>query len=225
MSVRDFLSKSLAGGLSAAVVLLWWPMLFPEVDSVASWLARGAAWTIAFELLMLAFVPFERALWETTRGERITQRVGAANSRLQSGSPRRRIGRLSGLAAVALAVPVVLLAMGLQEYVPAKSEAKPVKVVRVTKVVRPVTVKRVVERAPVSSRPVPASSTPAAPAPERVAAERQAPARERSDVGKSAPVVRESVPPATTAPVAETPETCEGEACGSSVTPAPGSSS
>lgn len=226
MSVRDFLSKSLAGGLSAAVVLLWWPMLFPEVDSVASWLARGAAWTIAFELLMLAFVPFERALWETTRGERITQRVGAAGSRLQSGSPRRRIGRLSGLAAVALAVPVVLLAMGLQEYVPAKSEAKPVKVVRVTKVVRPVTVTRVVERAPISGEPIVTTSAPAtaapAPAPERVTEKPGAPA-ERMPRKRAAPVQRETTPAPTPAP--RTGESCEGDACGSAAPPASGSSS
>ena len=86
--MREFLSKSIAGGLSAGVVLLWWPVLFDDVDTVTSWLARGVAWTLCFELLLLAFVPFERALWETTRGERISSRVGAAGSRLHSGSRR-----------------------------------------------------------------------------------------------------------------------------------------
>jgi hypothetical protein len=144
--VREFLSKSIAGGLSAGLVLLWMPVLFEEVDSVTSWLVRGAAWTVSFELLLIAFMPFERALWETARGERIYSRVGAAGSRLHSGSHRRRIGRLSAVATVALTVPVALLVMGLEEHSPARAEAKavtPIKVVRVTKVVK------VVQRAPV----------------------------------------------------------------------------
>ena len=226
--MREFLSKSLAGGLSAAVVLLWWPMLFHEVDSVASWLVRGVAWTIAFELLLLALVPFERALWETARGERITSRVGAAGSRLHSGSRRRRLGRLSGVASVALVVPVALLVMGLQEHAPARAEAKPVKVVHVTKVVRPVTVKRVVERAPISGQPVvttPAPATPApAPVPERVTEEPGAPA-EQAPRKRTAPVQRETTPAPETAPTPQTGESCEGDACGRAAPPASGSSS
>ena len=63
--MREFLSKSIAGGLSAGVVLLWWPVLFAEVDTVTSWFVRGVAWTVCFELLLVALIPFERALWET----------------------------------------------------------------------------------------------------------------------------------------------------------------
>ena len=62
-----------------------------------------------FELLLLALVPFERALWETAHGERISRRVGSAGTRLHSGSHRRRMGRLSAVATLALAVPVVLV--------------------------------------------------------------------------------------------------------------------
>src|SRR5215207_11567768 len=134
--VREFLSKSIAGGLSAGVVLLWWPVLFDDVDTVTSWFVRGVAWTLCFELLLIALIPFERALWETTRGERIARRVGNAGSRLHSGSPRRRIGRLSAVASFALAVPLVLVLAGLNEHLPARAEAQPVrpiKVVRVTK--------------------------------------------------------------------------------------------
>ena len=40
--------------------------------------------TVSFELLLLALMPFERALWETTRGERVARRVGDAGSRLAS---------------------------------------------------------------------------------------------------------------------------------------------
>jgi hypothetical protein len=147
--VRELFSKSIAGGLSAGVVLLWWPVLFDHVDSVAAWLARGVAWTVCFELLLFALIPFERALWETPRGERLSGRVYAAGSRLHSGSRRRRMSRLSAIATVALAVPVALLVTGLQEQAPARAETpvpRPIKVVRVTKVVK--VVKRVPFEAP-----------------------------------------------------------------------------
>jgi hypothetical protein len=138
--VREFLSKSIAAGLSTGVVLLWWPVIFDRVDSVTSWLARGVAWTVLFELLLVGLIPFERALWETPGGERVSSRVGAARSRLHSGSQRRRLGRLSALASAAIVVPVVLLVTGLHQ---GAAQARPVKVVRVTKVVK------VIQHAPV----------------------------------------------------------------------------
>jgi hypothetical protein len=97
--VREFLSTSIAGGLSGGVVL------------------------------------------------RISSRVGATNSRLQFGSRRRRLGRLSAIASVAVAMPVTLLVMGAQGQPTAKADVpivRPINVVRVTKVVK---VKKVV-RAP-----------------------------------------------------------------------------
>jgi hypothetical protein len=138
--VREFLSKSIAAGLSTGVVLLWWPVLFDRVDTVTSWFARGVTWTVLFEMLLFALMPVERALWETPGGERVSNRVGAAHSRLHSGSPRRRLSRLSALATVAIAVPVALLVTGLHQ---GAAEARPVKVVRVTKVVK------VIQHAPV----------------------------------------------------------------------------
>lgn len=227
--VREFLSKSIAGGLSAGVVLLWWPVLFAEVDTVTSWFVRGVAWTLLFELLLVALVPFERALWETAHGERIARKMGNAGSRLHAGSHRRRIGRLSAMASVALAVPLVLLVAGLQEQAPARAEAKPVapiKVVRVTKVVRPVTVKRVVERAPISGQPVVPTPAPqpaaAAPVPPRIT-EKPAPRSGRTVVGRTAPVQRQTVPEAQSKPAPVGAGGCGGDACGSSV-PAPSSS-
>jgi hypothetical protein len=203
--VREFLSKSIAGGLSAGVVLLWWPVLFEDVDTVTSWFVRGVAWTLCFELLLLALVPFERALWETAHGERIARSVGNAGSRLHSGSHRSRIGRLSGVAALALAIPVVLVVAGLGEQAPARAEAQPVRpinVVRVTKVVRPVTVKRVIERAPVSGQPIVTTPTPgpAAPVPPRVT---EKPKTGRTVVGRTAPVERQSAPQTQTEPGTE----------------------
>jgi hypothetical protein len=206
--VREFLSKSIAGGLSAGVVLLWWPLLFDDVDTVTSWFVRGVAWTLCFELLLIALIPFERALWETAHGERIARSVGSAGLRLHSGSPRRRIGRLSAVATLALAVPMVLVLAGLNEHLPARAEAQPVrpiKVVRVTKVVRPVTVKRVVERAPISGQPIvttPTAGQAPPPAPPRTT---EAPAARtgRTVVGNTAPVERQSAPEAPVQPDAD----------------------
>ena len=138
--MREFLSKSIAAGLSTGVVLLWWPVLFDRVDTVSAWFARGVTWTVLFELLLLALMPLERALWETAGGERLWSRLGAARSRLHSGSHRRRLSRLSALASGAIVVPVALLVTGLHQ---GAAEAQPIKVVRVTKVVK------VIQHAPV----------------------------------------------------------------------------
>jgi hypothetical protein len=222
-TVREFLSKSIAGGLSAGVVLLWWPVLFEQVDTVTSWFIRGVAWTVCFELLLFALMPVERALWETAHGERITRRVGSAGSRLHSGSPRRRMGRLSAVASVALAVPVVLLVTGLHKQAPAHAEApavQPIKVVRVTKIVRPITVTRVVQATPTPA-PTPLSSAPAAPR----TTPKAAPSPGRTVVGRTAPVQRESAPKPKPEAVPDSAPGCQGDACGSSAPPATGSAS
>ena len=143
--MREFLSKSVAAGLSTGVVLLWWPVLFDHVDTVTSWFVRGVAWTVLFELLLVALMPFERALWETAGGERVSSKMGAAHSRLHSGSQRRRLSRLTALAGTAIFVPVLLLVTGLHQ-APAHAgtePVRPIKVVHVTKVVK------VVEHPPV----------------------------------------------------------------------------
>ena len=224
--MREFLSKSIAGGLSAGVVLLWWPVLFEDVDTVTSWFVRGVAWTLLFELLLVALIPFERALWETPHGERISRRVGSAGTRLHSGSHRRRMGRLTAVATLALAVPLVLVMAGLNEQTPARAEAQPVKVVRVTKVVRPVTVKRVVQRAPISGQPVVATPAPQqispVPVPPRVT-EKPAPRPGRTVLDRTAPVQRHSAPRAPVETAPESGQGCEGDACGSSAPSAVGS--
>ena len=205
--MRDFLSKSIAGGLSAGVVLLWWPVLFDRVDTVTSWFVRGVAWTVCFELLLVALMPFERALWETARGERMVRRMGSAGSRLHSGSPRRRMSRLSAVASMALVVPVALLVTGLHKQAPAPAEAAPTKVVHVTKIVRPVTIKRVVEQAQVAAAPQQA----AAPLPARVT-EKPAPKSGHTVVGRTAPVQR-SAPEEQVEPAPESPPVCQGDTC------------
>ena len=121
--MREFLSKSIAGGLSAGVVLLWWPVLFEEVDTVTSWFVRGVAWTVCFELLLVALIPFERALWETARGERISRRDGQRGLASPLGLAPAPHGPPERRGHVALAIPVVLLVAGLHEQAPAHAEA------------------------------------------------------------------------------------------------------
>jgi hypothetical protein len=154
--VRQLGSKLLAGGLSAGVILLWWPMFF-HTDSVMMWLCRGVAWTLCFELLLLALSPFEAELWATHRGERLSRRAQAATARLHHESPRRRMGRFGVLAGLALALPLALIALGLGSHIPAQKPAAPkvTQVTRVVRVVKPVRVERVVKIRTVA-RPVPA---------------------------------------------------------------------
>jgi hypothetical protein len=215
--VGQFLSKSIAGGLSAGVVLLWWPVLFEREDTVTSWLVRGMVWTVLLEVLVLALVPVERALWETGHGRRIAGRVGAAHTRLHSGPGRQKLGRLGLLATVAVAVPVALLAMGLQERAPAKAEAapRPIKVVRVTKVVK---VKKVVQGAPIV-RPEIVATAPSTPAPAETE-QADKPAKSRAVVGDEAPAERKSAPRSDAVSGGGSAESCSGDACGGESAPA-----
>lgn len=162
--MRQLGSKLLAGGLSAGVVLLWWPLFFPT-DSVATWLGRGIVWTLSFELLLVALSPFELALWNTTRGERISQRVASKRSLLDHESPKRRLGRRAALALGALALPLALIGLGVSKHIPTSHAATPPKVTQVTRVVRvvkPVRVERVVKVRTVRQE-VPAQSVYSAP--------------------------------------------------------------
>ena len=87
-------------------------MFFPT-DSVTMWLGRGIVWTLSFELLLVALSPFELALWGTHCGERITQRVEAKRALLEHPSTRSRLGRRATLAMAALAVPILLIVVGV----------------------------------------------------------------------------------------------------------------
>ena len=82
--MREFLSKSIAAGLSTGVVLLWWPVLFDRVDTVTRGSLAASRGRSLFELLLVALLPFELALWETTRGVRgVAGRLGAARAKLR----------------------------------------------------------------------------------------------------------------------------------------------
>jgi hypothetical protein len=136
--VRQLLSKLVAGGLTAAVILLWWPRFFP-VDTAAAWLARGVIWTLGFELLLHALAPLEAVIWESTAARRVGHRAAAARSRLGGRSRAARVGSRGALACAALAVPALLLAVAPP---PRHQPVRTAEVKHVTEVKRIVRVER-----------------------------------------------------------------------------------
>jgi hypothetical protein len=143
--VRHLLSKLVAGGLSAAVILLWWPRFFPG-DTAAAWLARGVVWTLSFELMLHALAPLEELIWDRPAARRVRRRAAQAS-----------VASRTALACATLAVPAALVA-------PAPAPRAPKAAVRTVTEIRRVVVERdpaAREQAPVQ---VPAASEPPATA-------------------------------------------------------------
>jgi hypothetical protein len=155
--VRELLSKLVAGGLSAAVILLWWPRFFP-VDNATTWLVRGVVWTLSFELLLHALLPLERSLWDSRAGEKV--RAGASRARTRSMRGRAVV------ACGALTVPLALLSFAPAP--PARSAPKAA-VRHVTEVRRIVKVERRQVRV-AKVVPVPAAAPQPAPVTDRSSA-------------------------------------------------------
>jgi hypothetical protein len=147
MISRDLVSKLLAAGLSAGVFLIWWPQHHPTTG-LASLIVRGALWTLAFELLLLAFAPLER---HVTRA--LSDRV-AVRRKLEV-----RIGGACVLACAGAALPLALLA-GAHAPLPARAHAHVA-----TQPKRIVVVKRqkVVVKREVVTVPAPAAASHPAP--------------------------------------------------------------
>src|SRR4051794_36969422 len=152
--MRQLPSKLLAGGLSTAVVLLWWPRFFPA-DSVESWLIRGIVWTLCFEVMLPPSRPPEDALWETTGGRRLEGKAAAASRALGAESPRRRLGASGIVASLALTAPVVALLLGPPH------RPQPSQVTRHVTEVRQIV--RVVRKKVVAQVPATPSTAPVAP--------------------------------------------------------------
>jgi hypothetical protein len=155
----NLLSKVIAAGLAAGVFLLWWPAHLPSTG--VQWLVlRGLAWTLAFEVLVLSFVPVERMATralvrrrEGGRAARVRRRMAAAPA------PARASGAVM-LAFTGLLLPGLLLLHSGR-----LPTAQPV--AHTTKVVRKVVVRKVVhERTVVVHEATPAP----APAPSAVSA-------------------------------------------------------
>jgi hypothetical protein len=201
----NLLSKVIAAGLAAGVFLLWWPAHLPSAG--VQWLVlRGLAWTLAFEFLVLSFVPFERMATralvrrESGRAARVRRRLAAAPA------PARASGAVM-LAFTGLLVPGLLLLHSGR--LPA---AHPV--AHTTKVVRKVVVRRVVhertvvvrEAAPAAApAPYAAGTAPVAKAPKAA----PTPAKESATPTKSTSSTKtpskKATPTTPTAPTTATP--------------------
>src|SRR5690349_9529550 len=149
------LSKVIAAGLAAGLFLLWWPAHLPFAG--VQWLVlRGLAWTLAFEILVLSFVPFERMATRAVVRRREGSRAARVRRRLAAAPAPARASGAVMLAFTGLLVPGMLL---LHSGRPPAAQP----VAHTTKVVRKVVVRRVVHERTVVVRE-------AAPAPRAVSA-------------------------------------------------------
>ena len=202
--MSDLVSKVLAGGLSAALFLFWWPTAVP--GSGPEWLVlRGILWALVFELLLLSFCPLERAV------------TAAIRARADSAAAWRR-GRAPGCVALALAglaLPAALMHGAQPERAAARAAVKPPAKERVIVkreiVRREVVIKRVNKIVPVT---VPGKNTTVAVAPART------PIARATTPTLSTPAAKTEAKRVAKAPAPQ-PATTPASAAPSSATPAP----
>jgi hypothetical protein len=233
VSLKHLTSKLLAGGLTAGVVLIWWPTQFPTTG-IEALVARGILATLGFELMLLAFAGVEdRAI---ARLARRSSRVARLRERAATAPRQARTGFVLAAGGVALVVPVLALASSGGPRVPLAQAAAPTQVVQPVRerVVRRVVVKRrvihdeVVVAAPAtpsapvaSARPASAAAatrpTPAARKPARDATRTQAKPIAPAQKADPAPATTTPVPATTTAPAA--PATIDADAATAAAEP------
>jgi hypothetical protein len=199
----NLLSKVIAAGLAAGVFLLWWPAHLPSAG--VPWLVlRGLAWTLAFEILVLSFVPFERMATRALVRRREGGRAARVRRRLAAAPAPARASGAVMLAFTGLLLPGLLLLHSGR--LPA---AQPV--AHTTKVVRNVVVRRVVHEKTVVVR----EAAPAAPAPHAVSA---APATAAPNASAAAPVKKATPKPSTASTKTAAKKTASTPATGATKT-------
>src|SRR6478609_5819038 len=159
----NLLSKVIAAGLAAGVFLLWWPAHLPSTG--VQWLVlRGLAWTLAFEVLALSFVPLEQMATRALTRRRETSRAALVRRRLAAAPAPARAGGAVMLAFTGVLLPGLLLLHSgrLPAAQPAAHTTKVVRKVVVRKVVHERTV--VVREAAPAAAPYAVSAAPAAAA-------------------------------------------------------------
>jgi hypothetical protein len=202
----NLLSKVIAAGLTAGVFLLWWPAHLPAAG--VQWLVlRGLAWTLAFETLVLSFVPFERMATRALVRRREGGRAARVRRRLAAAPAPARASGAVMLAFTGLLLPGLLLLHSgrLPAAQPAAHTTKVVRKVVVRKVVRERTV--VVRQAATTPVPYAVSAAPAAAAAKAVATpatKAAAPKRSTSST-KTAAKQTTSTPATTTKATPATP--------------------
>jgi hypothetical protein len=178
VSLKHLTSKLLAGGLTAGVVLIWWPSHYPTTG-IEALVARGILATLGFELMLLAFAAVE---------DRVLGRLSRRSARLQrlreraAATPRpARTGFVLAAGGVALVVPVLALASAGSPRVTQAHATQVVQPVR-ERVVRQVVVKRrVIHDEVVVAAPSTPPATAAAPAAASVPAATTTKARPRTE--------------------------------------------
>ena len=197
----NLLSKVIAAGLAAGVFLLWWPAHLPS--NGVQWLVlRGLAWTLAFEVLVLSFVPLERMATRALTRRRAAGRAHRVRSRLAAAPAPARASGAVMLAFTGLLLPVLLLLH--TGHLPAQPAAHTTQVVRKVVVRKVVREKTVVVRQAAAQAPAPhaAPAAPVAPAVAKPAV--KAPAKKTAPAKQSTPSTKSATKPApkatTTAP-------------------------
>jgi hypothetical protein len=148
----NLLSKVIAAGLAAGVFLLWWPAHLPSAG--VQWLVlRGLAWTLAFEILVLSFVPFERMATRAVVRRRDNGRAARVRRRLAAAPAPARASGAVMLAFTGLLLPGLLLLHSGR--LPASQP-----VAHTTKVVRKVVVRKVVHEKTVVVREAAPAAAP-----------------------------------------------------------------
>jgi hypothetical protein len=195
LMLDNLLSKVIAAGLAAGVFLLWWPAHLPS--SGVQWLVlRGLAWTLAFEVLVLSFVPLERMATGALTRRRAAGRAHRGRTRLAAAPAPARASGAVMLAFTGLLLPgVLLLHTGHLPVRPAAHTTQVVRKVVVRKVVRE---KTVVVREAATQRPAPYAATPTPVTARKAAA--QAPAKKTATTKQAEPAPNPAVKQTTTAP-------------------------
>jgi hypothetical protein len=195
LMLDNLLSKVIAAGLAAGVFLLWWPAHLPS--NGVQWLVlRGLAWTLAFEVLVLSFVPLERMATRALTRRRAAGRAHRVRSRLAAAPAPARASGAVMLAFTGLLLPGILLLHTGRP--PARPAAHP------TQVVRKVVVRKVVHERTVVVREAPAQA-PAPYAATAVTAPKaavQPPAKKTATRKQPEPAAKPAVKQTTTAPAA-----------------------
>ena len=180
----NLLSKVIAAGLAAGVFLLWWPAHLPS--NGVQWLVlRGLAWTLAFEILVLSFVPFERMATRALIRRREGGRAARVRRRLAAAPAPARASGAVMLAFTGLLLPGLLLLHSGR--LPAAHTTKVVRKVVVRKVVHEKTV--VVREAAPAAAPAPYATTAVTAAAPKTAT--KAPSTKKTSTSKT------PVPPST----------------------------
>ena len=231
VSLKHLTSKLLAGGLTAGIVLIWWPTQFPTTG-IEALIARGILATLGFELMMLSFAAVE---------DRVLARVSRRSRRLHrlreraAATPRpARTGFVLVAGGAALIVPVLALASAGAPRVTEAHATQLVQPVR-ERVVRQVVVKhRVIHDEVVvpvaSTQPAPAAAAPA-PSPTtsrpktsprtanaaKPAAPEQQPAARADEPTTTTPAA--TTPPPATTPTPAAPTTADADAATAAVEP------